>query len=129
MDIFLFVALPLVVLLYSAVRIKQSGSHNLTTGIAALSTSTLFVVSGVSAAGFASRGVALDVWKQHSKGVSMAATSFVLALVSLIFCLTCAVTSVACIVRRKSGWRAAFALQAVMFLVEFLFFLQLAMEA
>ena len=129
MDTVAFIAFPFVVVLYSVYRIKQSWSRTLTAGVAALSTLTLLVVSGVSAAGFASRGAALEMWKRHSKGVDMAATSFVLALVSLIFCVTCAVMALTFIVRRTSGWRAAFALQAVVFLIEFLFFLQLAMEA
>ena len=129
MDTVAFIALPFAVVSYSVFRIKQSESRTLTAGVAALSTLTLLVVSGVSAAAFASKGAALDMWKRHSKVVDMTATSFVLALVSLIFCVTCAVMALTFIVRRTRGWRAAFALQAVVFLIEFLFFLQLAMEA
>ena len=128
MDVVIFIALPVFVVLYGAFCIKQSGSRNLITGIAALCTLTLIVVSGVSVAGFASKGAALEMWKQHAKGANMSATSLVFALISLIFFLTCVATGLVCIVRRRSGWRAAFALQAAVFLIEFLFFLQLTME-
>jgi hypothetical protein len=128
MDIVIFIVLPIFVVLYSAFRIKQSGSRNLITGIGAVCTLALFLVSGVSVAGFASKGAALEMWKQHSQESSISSTSLIFALISLLFFLTCVATGLVCIVRRTSGWRAAFALQAVVFLIDFLFFLQLTME-
>lgn len=120
----MLVALPIAVLAFTLYQLKTMGGRNVLTAIAGICTVILVATTIFVALGVLSGGKEFTIWD-----LELAQTALALSLAALGSGIIAAITMLSCMLRRKRGWVAIFALMTAVFLLQCLFLVQVMMQA